>query len=97
MIVLCYVCPLSDEDGRCERGDVTLIRGRCQSFPDTTNHCPVCEANAKKYDALVEAAGIVCFNAEIQSDASMGYATDIYSVPLDDIERLKAALGRVKG
>ena len=33
MIVLCYGCPLSDEDGRCERDDVTIIGGRCQSSP----------------------------------------------------------------
>ncbi len=33
IIVLCYECPLADKYGNCPREDVTLISGKCQSYP----------------------------------------------------------------
>ncbi len=46
--------------------------------------------NRKLRDAL---SNIVA-NAQIQPDASMGGMTDVYAVPLDDIDEARSALGQ---
>lgn len=45
---------------------------------------------------LADALGIIVMNAEIQPDARMGGATDIYAVPCDDIENARAALAKAR-
>lgn len=50
------------------------------------------------YDALCalrDAAAILLTNAQMIADPSRGGATDCYSVPLDDVEALSAALSLV--
>ena len=55
------------------------------------------DANAQLISAapdLLEALSIIVANAVIQQDAAMGYATDCYAVPLDDIEGARAAIAK---
>ena len=52
-------------------------------------------ANAKLIAAapdLLEVLSTIVANAELQSDARMDYTTDIYAVPLDDINAAKTAI-----
>ncbi len=49
MVVLCLECPLSGENGDCERDDVTLIAGRCQSYLGVAKLSPYMPAHGN-YD-----------------------------------------------
>lgn len=88
---------------RCHAGRI--------SYPSATQICAVrpyphtpearaeARANARLIaaaPAMLEALRIITTNAKVQPDASMEGATDIYAVPLDDIDTALALLETLK-
>lgn len=50
----------------------------------------------KENDRLREALRIIAFNAKLRADPSMNFTTDIYILPLDDIEMVSELLEETK-
>jgi NAD/NADP transhydrogenase beta subunit len=46
---------------------------------------------------LLEALMVIVANAVIQPDAKMNGSTDIYAVPIEDIDAARAAIAKAKG
>jgi len=69
---------------------------RCPRYQERSKWEPDARLIAEA-PALLEILQIIIANARMQPDASMNGATDIYAVPLDDIEAARAAIAKATG